>query len=140
MPTIEVSDEQLRYLLCSALEGGSNYWYMHTRSEFPAGVDYVDFEKGGRFGNDEWSWPYLIPFTDGCALIMTTEKAGDEAEFNADGSLKEYRLDRAALTKGIDIMAQKYPRHFANVMTENGDAETGDVYLQCCLFGEIVYG
>jgi len=37
-------------------------------------------------------------------------------------------------------MAEKYPRHFHNFLEENDDAETGDVFIQCCLFGEIVYG
>lgn len=54
--------------------------------------------------------------------------------------MTEYRLDRAALLRGSDLMAEKFPHHFANVITENADAETGDVYLQCCLFGGIVYG
>lgn len=135
MPTIQVSDEKLRGLLCSAFEGGSNYWYMHTRNEFPPGVNYSDFREGGRFTLAEYWHPLeLIPFVDGCALIITTEAAG------ADGDKTEYRLDRAALARGINVMALKYPRHFANVTTENADAETGDVFLQCCLFGEIVYG
>ena len=38
------------------------------------------------------------------------------------------------------IMADKFPRHFANILNENDDAETGDVFLQCCLWGDIVYG
>lgn len=141
MPTVkttiktEVSDETLRGLLCSAFEGGSNYWYMQTRSEFPAGVEYEDFREGGKFTlKDYWHPLELIPFVEGCTLIITTEAAGDE------GDNKEYRLDRAALMRGIQIMAEKCPRHFANVVGENDDAETGDVYLQCCLFGEIVYG
>ena len=135
MPTIQVFDEKLRALLCSAFEGGSNYWYMHTRSEFPAGVTYDDFRDGGRFTLAEYWHPLeLIPFVDGCALIITTEAAGDE------GDKTEYRLDRAALRRGIDVMAKRYLRHFANVVSEDDDAETGDVFLQCCLFGEIVYG
>jgi hypothetical protein len=32
------------------------------------------------------------------------------------------------------------PRHFADVLNENDDAGTGDVFLQCCLFGEIIFG
>jgi len=37
-------------------------------------------------------------------------------------------------------MAEKYPRHFANFAQEAEDAETGDVFIQCCVLGEIVYG
>jgi hypothetical protein len=139
MPTAEiksqVSDTTLRNLLCSALESGSKYWYMHTRSEFADGLSYDDFREGGKCALAEYWHPLeLIPFVEGCALILTTDAAGDE------GDTKEYRLDKAALMRGVQIMAEKYPQHFANVTTENDDAETGDVYLQCCLFGEIVYG
>jgi len=131
----KISDDRLRCLLCSALEGGSNYWYMHVRNEFPPGVTYADFREGGRLTLAEYWHPLeLIPFVEGCAIFITTEAAGDE------GDTTERRLDRAALLRGIEIMAAKYPRHFANVVSENDDAETGDVFLQCCLFGEIVYG
>lgn len=133
--TTMIDDEKIRNLLCCAFEGGSNYWYMHTRNILPDGVTYADFQEGGKHTvADYWHPSELIPFVDGCALIITTEAAGDE------GDKIERRLDRAALERGLQIMAEKYPRHFANVVSENEDAETGDVFLQCCLFGEIVYG
>lgn len=37
-------------------------------------------------------------------------------------------------------MPVKYPRHWADVLAENDDATTGDVFLQCCLFGECIFG
>jgi hypothetical protein len=49
-------------------------------------------------------------------------------------------LDRVAILEGLRIMAEKEPRHFADFMTENDDADTGDVFLQCCLYGEVIYG
>jgi hypothetical protein len=44
------------------------------------------------------------------------------------------------MAKGLQVMAEKYPVHFNNFDSDNFDAETGDVFLQCSLFGEIVYG
>lgn len=45
------------------------------------------------------------------------------------------------LYDGLVIMAKKYPEHFANViLDDHQDAETADFFIQCCLFGEIVYG
>ena len=52
----------------------------------------------------------------------------------------EFPLNFTTMKQGIQIMADKYPEHFANVINENDDAETGDVFLQCCLFGEVVFG
>lgn len=37
-------------------------------------------------------------------------------------------------------MAEKWPRHFGNFISENEDAETGDVFIQLALLGDIVYG
>jgi hypothetical protein len=49
------------------------------------------------------------------------------------------RLDLSSLARGLEEMATKYPRHFADFVNENTDEITADVYLQCCLFGEVVY-
>lgn len=51
-----------------------------------------------------------------------------------------HRLDREKVIRGLQIMREKYPRHYQNAISENGaDAETGDVLIQCSLFREIVY-
>jgi hypothetical protein len=34
----------------------------------------------------------------------------------------------------------QYRSHFGDMIGETGDATTGDVFLQCCLLGEVVYG
>ena len=38
------------------------------------------------------------------------------------------------------FLHDQYPHHYANAITEDHDAETGDVYLQLCLFGELIFG
>lgn len=60
----------------------------------------------------------------------------------ADASQKgrTYPLDGASVMSGLRVMALKYPRHFANFLSDNYDAITGDVFVQCCLFGEILFG
>ncbi len=52
-----------------------------------------------------------------------------------------YGLDLKKIKRGLTIMAKKYPTHFTNFINENlaYDEITGDVFLQCCLFGEIKY-
>ncbi len=49
------------------------------------------------------------------------------------------RLDLNSLASGLDDMATKYPRHFADFINESADEITADVYLQCCLFGEVIH-
>ena len=48
-------------------------------------------------------------------------------------------LDALAVATGLTLMAQDYPEQWANFIAENEDADTGDVFLQCCLFGEVIY-
>ena len=52
----------------------------------------------------------------------------------------EYIIDDATLVRGLQILVDRYPRHAAAIFGRREDAETGDVLIQCAVFGEIVYG
>lgn len=41
---------------------------------------------------------------------------------------------------GLELMAKKYPRHFFDFLQENEDAVTADVFLQLCVFKDLIYG
>jgi hypothetical protein len=58
----------------------------------------------------------------------------------ADGEPHSRLVNMAAMRKGMQDLADKYPRHMADILSGNDDATTGDVFLQLCLFGELVYG
>lgn len=112
------ADQRLSDLLCSAFEGGSNYWYMIEKIEYPEGKTRADFK-----------FPHLeVPF------------AGGSLKITADDEKKVYTLNRKALDKGWKLMISKQPRHYADAMEDTGDATTGDVYLQLCLFGDVLFG
>lgn len=49
----------------------------------------------------------------------------------------ELRLD--VIAGGLEVLANRYPRHFADLINENADVFTADALLQCCLFGELIY-
>jgi hypothetical protein len=69
------------------------------------------------------------PLNEGGSLgIVSTEPASDV-----------FRLDLKSIGQGLDALAAKYPRHFADLVNENTDAITANVLLQCCLFGELIY-
>jgi hypothetical protein len=120
--TTNVSDERIQDLLTSAFEGGSNYWYIIKKYNYPPGQTRQSL--GIKFPHIE------LPFKGGSLLIGDIE--GD----------KEYDkiLDRTAINKGLQLMAEKYPKHYADFIAEDDDAATGDVFLQLALFGEVVFG
>jgi hypothetical protein len=132
---VEIDDDKISGILCTAFEGGSNYWYTILRYEYAPGLTAADFREGGKMqGQQYWHPCQLVPLAEGCAVVIGVigDKDGDDE--------KEHRLDRTALQKGIAIMREKHPKHFADWLSENDDADTGDCFLQCCLFGELVYG
>lgn len=64
----------------------------------------------------------------------------DEEE---NGKLKKHTVTTKKIKEAVELMAEKYPRHFRNAVLDDGvamDAETGDVFLQLCVLGDIVYG
>jgi hypothetical protein len=130
-----LSNEVIKGLLSCAFEGGSNYWYVIAASKCPKGTAKNDFGEGGKMqGKEYWHWSQLIPLCPGGALVI---RSLEDDEINGQ---KSWVLNRKTLARGARVMAEKYPHHWANAVRDNADAETGDVFLQCCLFGELVYG
>ena len=66
----------------------------------------------------------------------------DVIEFDETGNSADrvHTLDRVAVEQGIAIMADKHPKHFADWLADDYDAITADVFLQCCVLKEVVYG
>jgi len=131
--SVDVPISRVQDMLCCAFEGGSNYWYMiekfHKPTEFVNLSDQpYDDKKPQIFRHIDY------PTNPGGYLIVSDAKQAEGKD------IKKVTLDLDACQRGLHVMAEKYPRHFSAMMTENDDAETGDVFLQCCLFGELVYG
>ena len=105
---------RLQDLLISGFEGGVGYW-CRISSVSPPHLAGVSYSK--------------IPFFPSGMLLLRDTIEG-----------KDLSLNREALQAGLALMCLKYPRHFARFVTEDEDAETGDVFIQCCVFGEIRYG
>lgn len=134
--TVDVPTKRICDLLVGAFEGGSNYWYTELDYDLPEGITYDDFKEGGKFTDpDDYRHPLeLVPFVEGCALTLK-DAEGDEPD-------KVYRIDRAALLKGLELFAkdEKLKRHWRDFIDENDDAITADVFLQFVVFGECLYG
>jgi hypothetical protein len=109
----DVPFQRVEDLLSCALDsGGANYWARVV-------------QRSGVFG-------------DGGSITFVAHDDG--VPYYHTNGLGRFVLDAASTQAGLRIMASKCGRHFGNWMDENEDAETGDVFLQCCLFGEVVFG
>lgn len=56
-----------------------------------------------------------------------------------DGQVSK-TISEMEIVSGLNAMANKCPRHFADLIADNDDAITHDVLIQCIIFGEIIYG
>lgn len=123
-------------LLCSALEGGMTaQWTGEVRRKLAKGVRGRDFENGGKYqpyDRDSWG-NYAVPFAPGCALMVEHE--------DDEGKHGWLRLDLDAIRRGLELFVNHadYKHHFADLVRERTDEITGDVFLQFCLLGEIIY-
>lgn len=123
--THEIPIERVQDLICNALEGGySSEWCQIERYEYPIGETKESLKI--EFQHIE------LPFKGGTIIFKDISGEGD--------GKREYALDFGAICNGLQIMADKETKHFADFMQENDDAITGDVLLQCCLFKEVIYG
>jgi hypothetical protein len=67
------------------------------------------------------------------------EEKGITIEDSEDDKIKFYSLNLKKIKKGLTVMAKKYPSHFADIIKGDYDNTTGDIFLQCCIFGKIIY-
>lgn len=119
---VEIPLERLQDLMILCIEHagyGSFNWHDHSKGHESCG-DIIHY----------------LPLTEDGAIYFK-DKYEEEDE---EGSSEEFILDRAAVERGLTLMAQKYPHHFQNFVTEADDVIIGDVFLQCALLGEVVYG
>ena len=72
------------------------------------------------------------------ALTLEGIKVEDTEDRNFATTIYTLNVDK--IKKGFTVMAKKYPEHFADFLKEDYDQNTGDVFLQCCLFGGMIYG
>jgi len=100
-----------------------------------------DFFLGGKMQDidDLWHWTVLVPLQEGCALVLELR----EETRCWDGQVRDrVELDLAALRRGAQTMADKYPERFTELFDhgwDGGDGVSADLFVQCCLFGELVY-
>lgn len=126
-----ITDENRFNLLVSALEGGSNHWYYIKDKA----CDIIDSVAGQScITNESTDRSFAQRMWDAI-------KAGKQIEVH-DIENRELlgSISLESIERGEQTMIEKYDWHFNNILTENDDAETGDVWFQLAVMNEIVYG
>jgi hypothetical protein len=125
---IEVSDEMIGNLLTNAFEGGSNYWYQIVRQKKPQSNP----EKWVYRSSSQTVFPHIdYPMNGGHLVIKSVEEPEGFPRF----------LNRKVIARGLQDLANSkdYRHHFADILKEDDDQITADVFLQFCLYGDVLY-
>ena len=140
--TIEVKFDipynRIANLLIDSLEASSLYWASIDKKEKPSQVKFVevigqdDPENKARVLDGALYLSEYVLNKDGALIIRDNETDNDRLRF--------HKLDLEKVKKGLKCFAKYQPKHFADFISENEDGTTADVFLQCCLFGEVLYG
>ena len=128
VPT-KVTPQQICNLLCTAFDGDMTSCWASARVEMPDDPDWSWCTAEERKTWESVRKCYVASMCGGRVILIDHEE--DD---------KEYILDREALRRGVEVMAKDFPSHWADFINENDDAVTGDVFVQCCVFGDTVYG
>lgn len=120
IPTQNISD-----LFINGIELSIGYWCREVRIVRADGTRVAGL---GRLPSD------IL----GHCKITFVEDDEDESEHVLDlTTWDEHSAGYAAIEQGL----QKMPaQHLASILSGDDDAITADVFIQCCLFGEVRYG
>jgi hypothetical protein len=118
IPVPGITWDKITDQICTALEGGSNYWLQCFEPQSSReNVTEIPWYSDTKF----WSGVFEIK-----AQVWDDEKT--------------YTFNRESVINGLNWLSAHYLSRVVEIVEETGDAETADVFMQACLLGEIVYG
>ena len=65
------------------------------------------------------------------------ENADDFTQFPKSA---KHHITLDDVRKGLELMRDQYPQDYADLVTGQDDLNTGDIWLQLAVFGEVIYG
>ena len=146
----KLTKEDITDILVTALEGGSNYWYLidlpeniksYGQSKSEAVGEYI--LRGGSidFYDKEEYYDVRRALKDGDYNIGDSDDMVDEKSYQEDiENTKLGHIDMNRILEAITKIKSEYPEVWKNILLENADAGDADVFLQLCVMGEVVYG
>lgn len=123
-----ITKEQRLNLLTSAIEGGSNYWYL-----FDEGACKIIYGL-----TEDQTTPEGIPFVDKVFEALEKGASIPISDIETEEILGE--LSMKSIKEGESLMLEKSPSHFADIISNNDDSITADVWFQYAVMKDIIYG
>jgi hypothetical protein len=120
---VTITEEQIENIIVGALEGGSNYWYL-------IGEGIPPQDESGRTMSERITHEIINNPEYKLAIHDLEDEEGEPLGY----------LTQEGMIKAFEIVATNYNWHYQNLINEEDDAETHDVFFQCAVMGEIVFG
>lgn len=122
---LNITKEQIADQLCTALEGGSNYWYML------GDVDRIYFDKS-------------LTLVDNLVRSLLVDKEYElnvyDIESNEDEPELLGKVTYKSIGNAFTLMGAHYPKQLANIISGDYDADDSDIWFQLATMGEVVFG
>jgi len=130
--TQELAGERVANLFVSFVEGSYSPWLAkvaklagtYTKPEDEKG--YPWYSHGAFFEAEDFS-------------IEFRYYAAEQDDWDNEKPKGRKVVGRAEVLAGLQALATKYPRHMSDILNENDDALTADLFAQCIIFGEEIY-
>lgn len=120
----EISYDLFEGILVTALEGGSNYWYMIDISDTGVPKEkYAGESLSVKVAKMIWYDRINL-------RVMDVE--------NDDVLLGEVNI--ASIKTAFEKICSEYPETYLNLIQENYDADDADIFFQIATMGEITFG
>ena len=117
--TISIKESDIEDTIITAIESGISYWAAKVRPVEPG----ADQEPDGSYRVG-----YYGPAAMAGGVIIT------------DNEGEAHQLDRAAIQRGLELAGEQYSEQLATMHDDPWDAWMSDVFVQLCIFGEVIYG
>ena len=120
--TVEISDELIENVLCSAFEGGIVYWANNISCE-----DIKDMHKVGGYKHE-----YLTKTEKEDAVMYIHTMEGGKV-----------KITKSLILEALQQMGDpknKCTKALSRILNEEYDADDADLAVQIACFGEVVYG
>jgi len=131
---IIISEEDLWPWISTAFEGGSNYWIESVNTTKDTENFRQMFADTFEHTVVGWRWLHQVPFV----LAGDSKWKGHELEIKSETNTNYITIH--SLFEGLEKMFENSNRHYWDLINEDFDAITADVFLQYAVFGEVIYG
>jgi len=124
---MKITHELISDLLTTALEGGSNYWYLL------GSIDHKHFIKGDTL-SDNLARSFMADKNYSLNVYDI-----DTFDVDTDPDLLG-NVTYASIENALAVMLDEFPHSLANIIKGDYDADDADVWFQIATMGEVQFG